>query len=158
VFATVTTEQLNIIVPAITTIAGATIGAAISYLVGRQQFNANVVSANRQAWINTLRDAVSEYQSCVSGMTVFLTAGQIHSSEFRERLDRLLFLDSKIKLLINPDEANHQKLVEIVSSLRSISQESTGEELKRMLSLQDELTVITQKILKSEWERVKKGQ
>ena len=53
-----TTEQLNIVVPALTTIAGATIGAAISYLVGRQQFKANVVSANRQIWINTLRDTV----------------------------------------------------------------------------------------------------
>ena len=153
-----TTEQLNIVVPAITTIAGATIGAAISYLVGRQQFKANVVSANRQTWINTLRDTVSEYQSSVSRMTVFLSMGKINSDEFRERLDRLIFLDSKIKLLANPNEANHQNLVEIVSSLRSISEEAKDEELKRMLSLQDELTVITQKILKSEWERIKKGQ
>ena len=91
-------------------------------------------------------------------MTAFLTVGKIHSNEFHERFGRLLFLDSKIKLLINPLEANHKKLVEIVSNLRSLSDEPTAEELNRMLALQDELTVVTQKILKSEWERVKKGQ
>jgi hypothetical protein len=152
-----TTEQLNIIVPAITTIAGATIGAAISYLVGKQQFNANVVSANRQSWINTLRDTVSEYQSSVTGMIVFLSVGKINSNEFHERFDRLEFLGSKIRLLLNPCEKNHQKLVEIVTVLRSINADPTEEEIKKMRSQQDELTEVTQKVLKSEWERVKKG-
>jgi hypothetical protein len=150
-----TTEQLNIIIPAITTIAGAVIGAAIAYLVGRQQFKANVVSANRQTWINALRDTVSEYQSSVNGMTVFLSAGKYNTSEFHERFDRLEFLRAKIKLLINPNEADHQKLVEIVSGQKP--GQLTDEELSRMIASQNELTVVTQKILKREWERVKKG-
>jgi hypothetical protein len=153
---TMTTEQLNIVVPAITTIAGAAIGAAISYLVGRQQFKANVVSANRQEWINSLRDTVSEYQSSVNGMTIFLsTKGEFGSNEFHERFGRLEFLRSKIRLLINPNEVDHQKLVEIIS--RQKAGQLTDEEFSRILASQGELTAITQKILKSEWERVKKG-
>src|SRR5476649_1962847 len=114
-----TTEQLNIVVPGLTTIAGAAIGAWIAYLVGRQQFKANVISSNRQTWINTLRDTISEYQSCASVMSILIGKEKIHevidSNEFRERVARLEFLRSKIQLLINPNEADHQKLVEIIS-------------------------------------------
>ncbi len=158
-FAAITIEQLNIIVPAITTIAGATIGAAISYLVGRQQFQANVISANRQVWINTLRDTISEYQSCVSVLSIHMAKQNIeeviHSTEFRERVARVEFLRSKIRLLINPNEADHLKLVEIISV--PITGCQTDEDLNKMITAREELPIIAQKILKREWERVKKG-
>jgi hypothetical protein len=163
-----TTEQLNIIVPALTTIAGATIGAAISYLVGRQQFKANVVSANRQAWINTLRDCIAEYQSAIEGIMIFLEAGRlkdaIEGNDYFERLDRLLFLQSKIQLLINSTEQDHQKLVAIVYKIRITTYEllqqkgKFQETMEAVQPLKDELTLVTQKILKREWERAKKGQ
>ena len=155
-----TTEQLNIIVPALTTIAGAAVGAWIAYLVGRQQFKANVVSANRQAWINMLRDTVSEYQSCVSVMTMLVARDDIDkvlfSIEFREHVARLEFLRSKIRLLINPTEKEHQRLAEIVSE--PVTGGRTDEDLNRMLACRNELPIVVQKILKSEWERVKKGE
>lgn len=153
------TEQLNIIVPGLTTVAGAAIGALIAYLVGRQQFKATVISANRQAWINTLRDTVAEYQSCVGVMSFLLVsenlANMINSSEFRERLARVEFLRSKIRLLINPNEADHVKLVEIISE--PVAGGLTDESLKRIGTARDEIAMISQKILKREWERVKRG-
>ena len=154
-----TTEQLNIIIPGLTTVAGAAIGAWIAYLVGRQQFKATVISANRQAWINTLRDTVSEYQSCASAMTILIAKENlhetIHTNEFRDQVARVEFLRSKIRLLINPNEADHLKLVEIVSV--PITGCRTHEDLNNMTTAREELPIIAQKILKREWERVKKG-
>ncbi|MGB7748547.1 MAG: hypothetical protein WBN75_14815 [Verrucomicrobiia bacterium] len=154
-----TTEQLNIVVPGLTTIAGAAIGAWIAYLVGRQQFKATVISSNRQTWINTLRDTISEYQSCVSAMSILIANKNIHevidSNEFRERVARVEFLRSKIRLLINPNEADHLKLVENISV--PITGCQTDEDLKKMITAREELPIIAQKILKREWERVKKG-
>jgi hypothetical protein len=155
----ITTEQLNIIVPGLTTIAGAAIDAWIAYLVGRQQFKANVISNNRQMWINTLRDTISEYQSCVSSISILIGNKNFHqvidSNEFREGVARLEFLRSKIQLLINPNEADHVKLVEIIYV--PITGCRTEEDLNRMTATREQLPKIVQKILKREWERVKKG-
>ena len=152
-----TTEQLNIIVPGLTTIAGAAIGAWIAYLVGRQQFKANVVSANRQIWINTLRDCVAEFQSVT--LSVLITPAREHIEKFDEKIDRLNFLRSKILLLVNPLENDHQELCGLVQKVIEIIAED-DEKINRVKlhSAQEAIIQLSQKILKREWERVKKGQ
>ncbi len=57
----------------------------------------------RQAWINTLRDLVAE----LTGDTLhYLTAG--HNFKGYENFQRLTFLESKIQLMLNPNEEDDQ--------------------------------------------------
>ena len=92
-------------------------------------------------------------------MSILIANKNIHevidSNEFRERVARVEFLRSKIRLLINPNEADHLKLVENISV--PITGCQTDEDLKKMITAREELPIIAQKILKREWERVKKG-
>jgi hypothetical protein len=152
-----TTDQLSIIVLGVTTIAGTAIGAAVTYLVGRQQFRAAVLSANRQAWINNLRDCIAEYQSLVDGILLHEQREKMSAETRAEKLARLDFVWAKIQLLINPTEQDHQKLAENIRKLSVIVIGGVSVDHIELPSLQKNLTTVAQQVLKREWERVKKG-
>jgi len=115
------------------------------------QAQASAVSNNRQAWINDLRNEV----------TAFLAEAELRSivddemrvSEKREdeqlRIARMFRHHIyKVKLLINPTEGES---VELVRMMTAIFEDGLTAESR------DEIVAHTQGILKTEWERVKRG-
>jgi hypothetical protein len=151
----------------------------------RRKSKIEMVSLNRQNWINSLRDEVSallasfeKYQVQLESLdvenTLFTKANEVSpSTEHRMILiERLLeaqqktsaekaslyysltIHESKINLLLNPTEPLSGDLIGAIKKLISNAQE-----LNKDLILRDKLVLpiieITQKILKTEWERVK---
>ena len=51
------------LIAAAAALLGAALGFFGSYRVARIQFRGSVLSANRQAWINALRDTLAEFHS-----------------------------------------------------------------------------------------------
>jgi hypothetical protein len=126
--------------------------------IAQQQIRAQIVSTNRQNWINTLRDTIAEMQSLAA---VLALDSEDHFLEKEDRIShsqRIAFLHSKAALLINPAEPDHASLLEALGHLtyRAMNPGASVDHSFRKLQL--EITSQAQPVLKREWERVKSGE
>lgn len=122
--------------------------------IGARSSRANVVSANRQRWIDGLRDDVA----------LFLATRRLYFNEDDELVGRagsrenvmgqrpetyikeLEHLRIRIELRLNPNEDDHRELLQALNDL-FVFYDSLGDAAVREL---------TQLICKAEWERLKK--
>ncbi len=149
------------LVSAITALCAVVLGPLVSLWAAQKQSRVAVLSGNRQAWINTLRDLIAEYISIVA---VVHAGDWVHKSEeeFDQKLERLTLIRTKIMLMINPNEEDHDRLVKL---LVAISQTLGGRaaarekrDMQKAGELHNKLYPLAQAILKREWERVKQTQ
>jgi hypothetical protein len=108
------------LVSACTALVASIAGPIVTLAVARRQFNASVLSANRQKWIETLRDMLSEWISILATASVVRTTwkaewdgglGPISArGELLDKVQRLVLVQAKIRLLLNPLEADHEEL------------------------------------------------
>ena len=148
------------LLPAITTIAGAIIGAAVSYLVSRNQFRAAVLSKNRQDWINSLRDCLAEFNAILYDTFAHAHSGGLtrDARECANAFMRANAVRSKVTLLLNPSESDHSQLLDVMRKMSDSATRADDPVAATAFAEQDEqFTSLAQKILKREWERVKKG-
>jgi hypothetical protein len=139
----------------ISAISGMLIGALFSYLTMRVQLRRTIVSKSRQAWINTLRDAIAELQT-----KSMIIIEEYRSAEHKDLIDarRGIFLSiNRIQLLLNPTEKDHVELIALLKLLyhATVYENITNE--KEYDAIQSNITEKSQAILKREWNRVKKG-
>jgi len=154
------------LVSACTALVASIIGPFVTLSVARRRFAATVLSANRQKWIETLRDLLAELISqCVAVIVVRQQwkgrwnrgmDAMAADPKLLEKLERIVLVQWKIRLLINPVEADHRDLYgAIETALKRLQQEeSTDAEMEGDI---ERITVLSQAILKREWERVKQG-
>lgn len=111
----------------------------------------NIISPIRQKWINELRDILSSItHNCASFWT--------ETSESKREMLHLEVraLRSKLELYINPNESDHLRLLSLVSELEaSMFGSEKDDEPQLFFRAQAAMTEQAQKILKTEWERVK---
>ena len=154
------------LVSACTALVASIVGPPVTLVVARRQFNATVLSANRQKWIESLRDMLAERISLLVAVVVVKSKwhgewnkglGAIAADPtLMDKLERVVLVQWKIRLLINPTEADHQELYRAIETAfkRVQSEESsdpaTGADIEN-------ITRLSQSILKKEWERVKLG-
>ena len=125
----------------------------------RKRFSAEVLSKNRQEWINTLRNSIAEYLSYIHTWSAFAYLASKDNKV--DHVEKLILLSHQIQLLINPSEEKHQRLVQEMSKIfnefvRFYDEESSGDENK-MREITNEIVKLSQAIFKEEWERVKSG-
>jgi len=111
---------------------------------------ANVLSKNRQDWINALRIEIAGFMTSVS-VVLPLLFSQKDSIEMYKLLSQMQLHLSRTRLLINPKESDHAVLVEKMNEMaqRVLSFDN------KISDLNDELVRLAQTLLKREWERVK---
>jgi hypothetical protein len=134
--------------------AGTALLAALGaiYSNGRM-IRANIVSANRQRWIDAIRD----------DLAVFLNMRDIdHAYEISDGLNPTLaenaqkarremyLLSRRIELKLNPKEQKHLDFLALIEELRT-SRIAQDEDLT------DRTVRAAQDIFKTEWERIKNG-
>jgi hypothetical protein len=152
-------------VAAMAAVAAAVIGPLVSLHLGRQQnktarrqLSASVVSISRQAWIDKLRDAVAEFQSVLVNLGfrggVVMELGVDEDKQF----ERAVYLRSRVALLVNPLEGDHQRLVILLDKALSVAHAVGPDRRRAMAETQAEITSLAQIILKREWVRVKAGE
>lgn len=155
------------LVMAATAMIASLIGPFVNAHIARIQFKANVLSANRQKWIETMCDLMASLNS------QFLAAAAMRHTveeptsiaiardpELFKRVENLMRTISKIELMLNPLEQDHQQLNALmrdgVGQLRSPPPGCSIEEHVEAISR--DITRISQVILKREWARVKRGE
>lgn len=154
--------------------------------IASKNFNAQVLSTNRQSWIKELRDTSSDFMSTVDKMTELRGVMQVNYEmgldhirrqdlsqnlgkerlaenlkEFERLNGSMLFCIRKNQLLLNPKESQYHNINNLMSSIQhEIELKEVGVfnlDPKIIRKLLNELTKYIQEVLKEEWERVKKG-
>ncbi|MBT1814097.1 hypothetical protein KKZ88_16445 [Enterobacter roggenkampii] len=142
--------------------------------IATKNIKAQVISANRQQWINNLRESTAEYISAVHSLRKSRTIARhclalskkdgsdfltVHRDAINSMTNDSRVVENlkyKILLLVNPAEP---EAIEINRILQEISA-NTGSfrerpNKKKLYELSKELVAITQVYLKKEWIRVK---
>ena len=136
---------------------------------------ADNISTKRQSWIDELRKEAAELLTLAGriqeisrpGVKKMLTVADV-ADDFKERMAaemRAKELATRIKLRLNPNEADHNKLLQLIAALASMgyrlnqeySPEDEQKEAGAFNAVSNAVATHLQVILKHEWERVKKG-
>jgi len=154
------------LISACTALVASIAGPFVTLVVAKRNFNATVLSANRQKWIESLRDMLAELISLLVAALVVKAKWKDKWDRGRsavtaepallEKVERLVLAQTKIRLLLNPNESDHQQLFQAIDNAtrRLQSAESEDAETESDIEL---ITALAQKILKREWLRVKHG-
>ena len=159
------TSMLSL-VSACTALVASIVGPVVTLAVARRQINANVLSANRQKWIESLRETMAEM---ISLMVAVIVVKQNWKGEWRRgrgaiaadpsllnKLERIILVSWKIRLLLHPSEPAQVALVQrLDEALAHLEAESTDENATR--ADVEEITALAQTILRDAWRRVKAG-
>jgi hypothetical protein len=146
----ITTQGLT----AAAALAAAFLGPIAAIVVGRRQVRATVLSVNRQAWINALREDVAEVlEKRIEHSQLFrphLAEGLICTDPTKadEIMERIRFLGYRIQLRLNPGETEHDGLVHLLKKAPAPPSNP---------NLTAEIVAATQAILRKEWKRAAKA-
>jgi hypothetical protein len=130
------------------------VGSIVTFNVAKRQ----IVSPIRQKWIDELRELMSQYLS-ESRRALIMGEGEgiLDTDKTDEELFRkLLYLEQKLELMLNSKERDH---IDLIATVREITDEvhhGFGNIMKFGAKLES-ASKQCQKILKSEWVRVKSG-
>ena len=111
--------------------------------------NKQIIAPMRQAWINDLRELLSEL---LSSAFHYYVAGYEDRSD--QEYQRVTHLEHKIKLMLNPKEEDHQRLEEHIRNMIASIQQHT-QFVDDFPDLHDEIVSLSRQVLKREWDRVK---
>jgi hypothetical protein len=154
------------LVSALTALVASIAGPLAMLRVSRRQFDATVLSTSRQKWIDTLRDLLADLMSQLAGLSVLKGRwtgewdrghGLIEADpSLLAKVERLVLVRWKIRLMLNLNEADHQGLDRLVgAAVQRLREEAPGK-----TDIDADIESISQQargILKREWERVKRG-
>ena len=145
-------------ISATTALVAVVVSPIVSVYVAKRQIRASVVSANRQAWINQLRDTLAELVTSFR----FLNARRdgdiaLDQHEWLERFQRAFQLSMKVALLLNLAEADHRELDTMIKEAIGLPLSSANDRSQQLIALTQRIVEQSQAILKREWERVKSG-
>jgi uncharacterized membrane protein len=147
-------------VSSITALVAVIVSPIVTVYVSKKQIKSSVVSINRQQWINRLRDEIARFVQEVKHVPSAYAADAINFEQATSKHGEIVLKEEIVKLMLNPNEAEHQELIKLMSaaSNKALNAINTKRGLSKVL---DEATVLiiakAQNILKTEWERVKRG-
>jgi hypothetical protein len=168
----------TIVVGIISALAGLAVGLIAGQYnvhVAKMQIYAAIVSASRQKWIDNLRDALVEYHVLIVDHINARATGE-EDAESASRWSKIMQVSQRFRLMLNPDETDHQELIQKVelaadrarrasidarekrtgrTSVVMPDREPPADEATLALN---EITKHGQRILKREWNRVKSGE
>lgn len=133
------------------------VGPLISIIITKMTLRTNTATASknlispiRQQWINDLRNTIVELTAKSAHFAVAGTEDRKDSEYYR-----ITELEYKIRLLINPKESDHNRLVELIREMTNNLYSMKRENEVKFWEQNQEIIALSQKILKREWERVK---
>lgn len=149
--------------------------------IAAKNLNAQVLSANRQQWINSLRANLSKFISLSASaiqnkITWYIhienipirngteTQGREFLNNFFNEKHQMVGLATEIQLMLNPREDDSKRIIECLDKIISLMDDEdivlfhldVGGVKEKYEDYTKNLIAVSQKCLKSEWDRVKK--
>jgi hypothetical protein len=176
-----TSSDLVPIISVATALAAVIISPLVNWIIAKRQIdiaklqiNSSNVSSKRQVWIDELRKDVAEALALASRIEELKRPSpNLNQEEQLEVFDRRMEAElqtvellMRIKLRLNPNEQAHDDLVAAFQELGHAAPDPHPRETDadrerlqaRFRAARDNVLGITQTILKSEWNRVRKGE
>ena len=154
------------VIAALTALVASLLGPLVTLSVARHQFKANVLSTNRQKWIDTFRDRLADLLSVMNAAQVIKSASVDEwrggagpardNPALAEKIEKTFMAVAQIELMTKAFEAEHQALNDAIRlALCYLQNEALSEsELSGRLM---EITRLGRSIIRAEWARVKRG-
>lgn len=126
--------------------------------IASQTLNAQVLSKNRQDWINELRELIAQFLCAVTDFRSEWANQMNNGSHFNENdlvvslKTKMNYTAYKIELMLNPEEEDTKSVIALLNSINSDLMASSASKLKESI---DELKKVVKTKLKHEWNRVK---
>ena len=154
------------LITAMAALVAAIMSPYVSLSVARRQFQANVISTNRQKWIETFRDRVSELLSLVNAAQVIKRhsieswlggAGPVQANlGLAEKFERAYKALAEIRLLTYASDPEHHQLNDAVATALAHLQHDELRDDELAASVED-VIALGRTIIRHEWGRVKRG-
>ncbi|HET7031637.1 MAG TPA: hypothetical protein VFJ48_00835 [Casimicrobiaceae bacterium] len=158
------------LISACTALVASIAGPFVTLAVAKRNFNATVISANRQKWMELLRETLAELISLFVAALIVKAKWQRRAKDkwdhgrgaletepgLIDKVQRMVLTQAKIRLLLNPNEADHQRLYQAIDSAGKRLQSEEAQEAETEADI-EAITKLAQTILKREWLRVKHG-
>lgn len=153
------------VISAATALVASVTGPLVAIYVGRIQVRAAVLSANRQRWIDEFRTLIAEF--CAQLAVAVPVRGRLVKDgaflpemepEALHQFERLVLVASRIRLMINPLDDDHQELLVRLEGLLDMFRTSTSDDLQREAEAEGRrLLRLSHAVLRREWQRVQRG-
>ncbi len=154
------------LITATTALMASIMGPFVTLRVARRQFRANVISTNRQKWIETFRDRVSELLALMNAAQVIkrhsvdswhggLGPVQLNHG-LTEKFERAHMALAQIRLLTNTSDPEHNRLNDALAAALTHLQHDEPREDELAASVED-VIALGRTIIRHEWGRVKRG-
>ena len=150
---------------ATTALVASIMGPFVTLMVARRQFRANVISTNRQKWIDTFRDRVSALLSMMNAAQLVKRhsaeawrggLGPASSLNVADKFEKAFMALSEIRLLTNASDPEHQRLNDALAAALAHLQHDDPREDELATSI-EEVIALGRTIIRLEWGRVKRG-
>ena len=153
---------LSLAVSCLTALLAVIVGPLIQLSVAKRQIRSTTISANRQEWINRLRDDLATFWAYAANVRVVrasYTNDPVLTAAAQEQARAAAILVNRIRLSINTSESDHRDLVKFVERLWNIADSvvPTNPKSEAWEQAVTDLTNTARRILKAEWQRVKRG-
>lgn len=154
------------LITATTALVASIMSPFVTLSITRRQFRASVISANRQKWIETFRDRLSELLSLMNAAHVI----KRHSIEswqgglgpvqanlgLAEKFERAYMALAEIRLLTNASDPEHRNLNDALGAALGHLQHDELRDGELAASV-DEVIALGRTIIRHEWGRLKRG-
>jgi hypothetical protein len=157
---------LPLLISALTALVASILGPFVTLSVSRRQFRANVLSTNRQKWIDTFRDRLSELLAHINAAQATKRAATdqwrgglglvMADQNLADKLAETYRAIAQIQLLTKAEEPAHQALNESIDAALGYLQADELHEAELSAAL-IETTSLGRGIIRGEWGRVKRG-
>ena len=154
------------LISACTALVASIAGPFVTLRVAKRNFSATVLSANRQKWIESLRETLSELISLLITALIVKEKWKdnwhggrgalLAEPALLDKLQRMVLVQTTVQLLLNPSEPDHQHLYKAIDAARKRLQSEESQETETEADI-EAITKLAQAILKREWLRVKHG-
>jgi hypothetical protein len=154
------------LITATTALVASIMSPFVTLRVARRQFRANVISTNRQKWIDTFRNRVSELLSLMSAAQVIKRhaieswrggLGPVQANlGLADKFERAYMALAEIRLLTNASDLEHQRLNDALARALAHLQHDELREHELAASVED-VIALGRTIIRHEWGRVKRG-
>jgi hypothetical protein len=179
----VSADEFNKVVLALVALIALVVGPIIQWRIAKRQAElqksiahrqaVDNISSKRQVWIDELRKDAAEYLTLMARLEelrrpppdLSIEDQKLNFEEFAAANKRAFELGIRIKLRLNPTEKFHNEFVRLLGVLSDACADPPQNETHEQIALakknfavaRDNVVAHLQRILKEEWERVKKG-
>lgn len=153
-------EFIMKLIPALTAFIAVIVGPFVTILIAKRQIRANVVSTSRHKWIGELQGIISDFVAELRVLSVGFGQGELrfHSeNKAIEAARKCYFIETKINLMLNPHEAEHQEFSRLTRSAVALIGDKESSQ-NAMVESTNKVVNFAQSMLKTEWEKVKRGE